>query len=107
LRSKRDEADAVAGAFVNELLQDLARHVKTIDPLAVDLEIFGDHAAGHIEGDCDVHTAGTHLGFAPGEARLSERNDEEGQREPTQGREESARARAGDVENGADELNGG
>src|SRR6185436_9716795 len=89
-----DEADAIVWSFLHETFENGACHFETVGAAAVHFEIFGHHTAGEVEGSDDIDAAGFDLGFAAGEPRLSEGDDEERQRKPAQGREERTGPRA-------------
>src|SRR6267378_4526759 len=104
---KNDQSDEIVGPLIDEALQNVSGHVETIDGFAMDLEIFGNHAARHIQRDDDIDAAGIDFGFAAGEPRLRQGKDENGECEPAEGLEKPAGARLRDIQNPTHQLHRG
>src|SRR5262245_5659091 len=97
--SKSDQANAIIGAAVDEFFQHVFSNDQSIDPLAIQFKILRFHAAGQIERDDDVDSAGVNGSVALGPLRARQADDEASQRQPAQHRKNLSRAGRRDVAN--------
>ena len=82
---ERNQTNPIARPFRDELLQDLLRHVQTIDPLPVVVrEILRRHARGEIDAQHDVDTARLNLPRALDQPGARQSDNETGEHKPPQ-----------------------
>ena len=104
---ENDQSDAIVGTLINKAFQNVSCHVETIDGLAVDLEILGDHAAGHIQRHDDIDAAGVDFSLAASKSWLRQSDDENGQCQPAERREKAAGTRLSDIQDPPHQLHRG